>query len=195
MNLNNVFYVLLIQSFLIYNQRMAVEGFTQVLSKSQKQNLKKQVIGKPYQTRARKMDCLTDLGIEAVKKLGELVVVSSMKHFKYLTQHKTITTNLEEKLKNLKMMKQALQTRVNIESRKGHEIEPTVLKWLSDVTTIEDQLQKWLSDEKFNYSSGKQTTKNIEYITSLKEEKYKFNNISYPLSKKNNISYPTVQSK
>ena len=92
-------------------------------------------------------------------------------------------------------MKQAFQTRVNIESRKGHEIEPTVLKWLSDVTTIEDQLQKWLSDEKFNYSSGKQTTKNIEYITSLKEEKYKFNNISYPLSKKNNISYPTVQSK
>jgi len=36
-----------------YDQRMAAEGFTQVLSKSQKQNLKKQVIGKPYQTRAR----------------------------------------------------------------------------------------------------------------------------------------------
>jgi len=36
-----------------YDQRMAEEGFTQVLSKSQKQSLKKQVLSKPYQTRAK----------------------------------------------------------------------------------------------------------------------------------------------
>ena len=36
-----------------YDQRMADEGFTQVLTKSQKQKLKKQVIGTPYQTRAK----------------------------------------------------------------------------------------------------------------------------------------------
>jgi len=32
---------------------MTDEGFTQVLTKSQKQKLKKQVIGTPYQTRAQ----------------------------------------------------------------------------------------------------------------------------------------------
>lgn len=36
-----------------YDQRMADEGFTQVLTKAQKQNRKMQVIGKPYQTRAK----------------------------------------------------------------------------------------------------------------------------------------------
>jgi len=36
-----------------YDQRMDDEGFTQVLTKSQKQKLKKQVIGTPYQTRAK----------------------------------------------------------------------------------------------------------------------------------------------
>lgn len=36
-----------------YDQRMADEDFTQVLSKSQKQNLKKQVVSKPYQTCAK----------------------------------------------------------------------------------------------------------------------------------------------
>jgi len=36
-----------------YDQRMAKEGFTQVLSKPQQKQLKKQVIGKPYQTRAK----------------------------------------------------------------------------------------------------------------------------------------------
>jgi hypothetical protein len=32
----------------------------------------------------------------------------------------------------------------------------------------------------FNYTLGKQATKNIEYITSLKEEKNKLKDISYP---------------
>jgi len=36
-----------------YDQRMAEEGFTQVLSKPQQKQLKKQVIGKPYQTHAK----------------------------------------------------------------------------------------------------------------------------------------------
>jgi predicted nucleotidyltransferase len=36
-----------------YDQRMADEGFTQVLTKAQKQNRKKQIIGTPYQTRAK----------------------------------------------------------------------------------------------------------------------------------------------
>jgi hypothetical protein len=36
-----------------YDQRMADEGFTQVLTKAQKQNRKKNVIGTPYQTRAK----------------------------------------------------------------------------------------------------------------------------------------------
>jgi hypothetical protein len=143
------------------------------------------------------MDCLTELGKEAVTKLGELVVESTMKHFKYLTQHKKITTNLEEELKNLKMMKQALQTRVNIESKKGHEIEPTVQKWLSDVITIENECQKWISSENkvnknkksfggqcsnlaFNYSLGKQATKCLESITSKVKENDKFQVISHP---------------
>ncbi|AES81100.1 NB-ARC domain disease resistance protein [Medicago truncatula] len=93
------------------------------------------------------MDCLTELGKETVTKLGELVVESTMKHFKYLTQHKKITTNLEEELERLKMIKQALQTRVETERRKGYEIAPNVQKWLYDVTTIENELQKWLSDD------------------------------------------------
>jgi len=143
------------------------------------------------------MDCLTELGKEAVTKLGQLVVELSMKHFKYLTQHKKITINLEEELKNLKMMKQALQTKVDNERRKGHEIDPIVQKWLSEVTIIENEWQKWISNENnvnknkkcfggqcsdlaFNYSLGKQATKRIEYITSLKEEKNKFKDISYP---------------
>ena len=145
----------------------------------------------------RKMDCLTELGKETVTKLGELVVESTMRHFKYLTQHKKIKTNLEEELEKLKMIKQALQTRVDTERRKGYEIAPNVQKWLYDVTTIEDQLQKWLSDENsvknskkcfggqcsnlaFNYSLGKEATKSLENITSMKEEENKFQVISYP---------------
>ena len=36
-----------------YDQRMADEGFTQVLTKAQKQTRKKQVLGTSYQTRAK----------------------------------------------------------------------------------------------------------------------------------------------
>jgi hypothetical protein len=36
------------------------------------------------------------------QKLGELAVESTIKHFKYLTQYKKITTNLEEEIENLK---------------------------------------------------------------------------------------------
>lgn len=143
------------------------------------------------------MDCLIELGKETVTKLGELVVESTMKHFKYLTQHKKITTNLEEELERLKMIKQALQTRVETERRKGYEIAPNVQKWLYEVTTIEDQLQKWLSDENsiknskkcfggqcsnlaFNYSLGKEATKSLENITSMKERRKQISSYFIP---------------
>jgi hypothetical protein len=79
-----------------------------------------------------------------LQKLGELAVESTIKHFKYLTQYKKITTNLEEEIENLKMIKHAMQTRVEIDIRKGYEIEPIVQKWPYDVTTIENESQKWL---------------------------------------------------
>uniref|UniRef100_A0A3Q7XTP0 Disease resistance protein At4g27190-like n=1 Tax=Cicer arietinum TaxID=3827 RepID=A0A3Q7XTP0_CICAR len=143
------------------------------------------------------MECLTELAKEAVIKLGDLVVDSTVKHYKYLTQHKKITSNLEEEYKKLKRIKETLEIRVNIEKRKGYEIAPEVQKWLSEVTSIEIKLQKLLSDEnkanknkKFfggkcpdfalNYSLGKQGTKSTEDITSLKEEEKKFKDLSYP---------------
>ena len=125
------------------------------------------------------MGCVETLSTEAIKKLGELVVESTVKQFEYLIHHKELAGNLREKHQNLKDMKEALEGKVDADRRSGLEIAPIVQKWLFKVQAIEDKVQRICEAEEnkhkkcfgglcpdlaLNYSLGKRATKGSEDI-------------------------------
>jgi len=140
------------------------------------------------------MEFLTELSKEAVMKLGELAVQSTVKQFEYVIQHKKIIANLKDEHNKLKGVKEALQAWVDTKRMNREGTEPNIEKWLNDVVDFENVLQSFYEDKvkmnkkcfggkcpnlTYNYSLGKQAAKNIEYITRLKEEKNEFQLISY----------------
>jgi len=140
------------------------------------------------------MEFLTELSKEAVSKLGELAVQSTVKQFEYVIQHKKIIANLKEKHNKLKGVKEALQAWVDTKGMNREGVEPNIEKWLNDVAAFENVLQSFYEEKvkmnkkcfggkcpnlTYNYSLGKQASKSIEYITRLKEEKNEFQLISY----------------
>ncbi|XP_024625751.1 probable disease resistance protein At4g27220 [Medicago truncatula] len=140
------------------------------------------------------MEFLTELSKEAVSKLGELAVQSTVKQFEYVIQHKQIIADLKEEHNKLKGVKEALQAWVDTKRMNREGTEPNIEKWLNDVAAFENVLQSFYEEKvkmnkkcfggkcpnlTYNYSLGKQASKSIEYIIRLKEEKNEFQLISY----------------
>ena len=148
----------------------------------------------PFINGSEKMEFLTELAKEAISKLGELAVETTVKQFEYMTHHKKIIADLKEEHDKLEGVKEALQGWMDTKSMNREGIEPNIQKWLNDVAAFENVLRSFYEDKvkmnkkffggkcpnlTYNYSLGKQAAKSIEYITRLKEEKNEFQLISY----------------
>jgi 2-succinyl-5-enolpyruvyl-6-hydroxy-3-cyclohexene-1-carboxylate synthase len=92
------------------------------------------------------MEFLTELSKEAVIKLGELAVQSTVEQFEYVIQHKQIIANLKEEHNKLKGVKEALQAWVDAKRMNREGTEPNIQKWINDVEAFGSVLQCFYED-------------------------------------------------
>ena len=90
----------------------------------------------PFINGSEKMEFLTELAKEAISKLGELAVESTVKQFEYMAHHKKIIADLKEEHDKLEGVKEALQGWMDTKSMNREGIEPNIQKWLNDVAAF-----------------------------------------------------------
>ncbi|GAU44866.1 hypothetical protein TSUD_329220 [Trifolium subterraneum] len=73
------------------------------------------------------MEFLTELSKEAISKLGELALESTVKQFEYVIHHKKIIANLKEEHNKLEGVKEALQAWVDTKRMNREGFDPNML--------------------------------------------------------------------
>ncbi|XP_020960313.1 uncharacterized protein LOC107647161 isoform X3 [Arachis ipaensis] len=135
--------------------------------------------------------CFEQLATEAISKLGDLIVKSTVKQFEYLICHERLVGNLRKEHKKLMGMKDALKGQVEADRSRGLVVANNVQEWLSDVEAIDAKVHKLYEDAvenkrkkcvggRLDYSLGKQATRASQDVVSLAEQKDKLQPISYP---------------